>query len=128
MRQSDQPLGLASNEGLGVTITARPLEWEQDSGFQWTDRHCGFSIMEEPGDDLPFCAAWGEGDAEQFATLDEAKAWCQADMDRWIARHAVVQMREAGWVCADGFPALLGSKPLKPGTKLYADPAGWHDD
>ena len=38
------------------------------------------------------------------------------------------EMREAGWVCGDGFPALLGSRPLKPGSNLYAKPDAWHDE
>lgn len=29
------------------------------------------------------------------------------------------EAREVGWVCADGTPALIGRKPLEPGTKLY---------
>lgn len=73
-----------------IHVSARPLEWDHDSSALWTDRHHGFAVMEEPGDALPFCANWGEGDAEQFATLDAAKAWCQAEIDRWMARYAVL--------------------------------------
>jgi hypothetical protein len=71
-------------------VTASPIEWDQDGGYQWTDRHYGFSIIEEPGDDKPYCATWGESDGEQFATLAEARAWCQDEIDRWIARYAVL--------------------------------------
>ena len=37
------------------------------------------------------------------------------------------QLKEVGWVCEDGFPALLGNRPVKPGSKLYAMPENWHD-
>jgi hypothetical protein len=43
---------------------------------------------------------------------DFGRAVQAAERERW---------REAGWVCADGFPALRGHKPLKPGAKLYAN-------
>lgn len=76
-------------------VVAKPLEWDQDSGFQWTDKHHGFSIIEEPGDDLPFSAAWGEGDADQFATLDQAKAWCQAQIDAYFGKHAAIATTKA---------------------------------
>lgn len=76
-------------------IAAKPLEWDQDYGFQWTDKHHGFSIIEEPGDDKPFSAAWGEGDADQFATLDEAKAWCQAQIDAYFSKHARIAGAQA---------------------------------
>jgi len=71
-------------------ISARACEWDQDSSAQWTDRYYGFSIIEEQGDELPFSAAWGEDDGEQFATLEEAKAWCQSQVDGWIAKYAVL--------------------------------------
>ena len=48
------------------------------------------------------------------------------EMFRLVAR-LPMDMLEAGWVCCDGFPALLGSKPLKPGAKLYANPDAWHE-
>jgi hypothetical protein len=74
-----------------LIVTAEPLVWRDDGHEQWNDEHYGFSILLDPGEAEPYCAAWGEGDAEQFATLDEAKAWCQREIDRWIARYAVVR-------------------------------------
>lgn len=76
------------------TVTAKPVEWEQDSSHQWIDVHYGFVITAEPGDDLPYCATWGESDFEQFASLGQAQAWCQAQVDRWVARYAVVTPSE----------------------------------
>lgn len=37
-------------------------------------------------------------------------------------------LRECGWIAKDGFPALLGNRPLKPGAKLYANPADFHGE
>lgn len=71
-------------------IVAKPLEWRQDSAEQWTDDHHGFSIMYDRDDELPYSAAWGEGDAEQFASLAEAMAWCQAQIDAYFGRHATL--------------------------------------
>lgn len=72
------------------SISARACEWSQDYSVQWTDRHYGFSIIEDQDDELPFAATWGEGDAAEFATLEEAKAWCQSQVDGWIAKYAVL--------------------------------------
>lgn len=77
-------------ERASPVAKARPLEWDQDYDTQWTDKHHGFAILEEQGEELPFSASWGESDTEQFATLQEAKAWCQAEIDCWVARHAVL--------------------------------------
>lgn len=73
-----------------ASARARPLEWGQDSGHQWTDKHHGFAVLLEPGDELPYCASWGEGDSEQFATLEEAQAWCERELDGWVRRYVVV--------------------------------------
>lgn len=84
----------AVDKALGIdrTIAARPLEWDEDrSGAQWTDKTCGFCIMHAPEDDpeKPYSDTWGESDAEDFATLDEAKAWCQREIDGWVRQIAV---------------------------------------
>lgn len=81
---------VGSSEGLGVTVSARPLEWSLAYDDQWIDEHHGFSIMREPDDELPFSAAWGEGDSEQFSNLEQAKAWCQAEIDAWVRRWVLV--------------------------------------
>lgn len=51
-----------------------------------------------------------------YYTADTVRRLLAAERERW---------RQAGWVCADGFPALLGHKPLKPGAKLYASTDDW---
>jgi len=83
-----------------MNITARAIVWEQDHAPpQWTDREYGFHITLEydhdkaEGDDTdtPYFAAWGEGPEDSFATLEEAQAWCQQTIDRWVASIAVVE-------------------------------------
>jgi hypothetical protein len=72
-----------------VSLSARPCEWHEGDG-QWIDDRYGFSIMLGIEDDpTPYHAAWGEGDEDQFVTLDEAKAWCQRQVDRWVAENAI---------------------------------------
>lgn len=71
-------------------LTARALEWDaHGSGEQWTDQHHDFSVMLEPDEDLPYCATWGEGDTERFSTLEQAQAWCQAQINAWVAQFVV---------------------------------------
>lgn len=74
------------------TLTAKPIEWEQDDPKQWSEKnpvHWGFCIVldDEDGDIDPpnYCAYWGESDGDQFDTLDEAKAWCQRTANSFIA-------------------------------------------
>lgn len=74
-------------------VTARPIVWEEDEdGTQWTEGAYGFAIDFDADEEPPeaYRAAWGEGDSMHFATLHEAQAWCQAEVDRWMAQHAVV--------------------------------------
>lgn len=70
-----------------ANVRAKPLEWEQDGydSQQWTDKHHGFYIMHRPEEDpgWQWFAAWGEGDEDHFDSLEEAKAWCQRQIDRW---------------------------------------------
>ena len=89
----DKALGIVreqSEQARPGSISARACEWSQDYSDQWTDQHYGFSIIEDQDDELPFAATWGEGDAAEFATLEEAKAWCQSQVDGWIAKYAVL--------------------------------------
>jgi len=89
-----QPLYAAPAEAQaqgGVVVTAKPLEWQEDGPGEWCDRHHGFHITkddEEPQEDR-FTAAWGEGDPERFPTLEEAQAWCQEAIDRYIREWAI---------------------------------------
>jgi len=67
-------------------IIAKPLEWDDaDDRAPVSDKHFGFWIdKNDEKDRLPFVAGWGEGDTEDFATLDEAKAWCQTKAQQSI--------------------------------------------
>lgn len=71
-------------------VRAKPLEWRPQGDTDWSDERCGFYISFDPEDqpETPYTAAWGEGDTESFATLTEAKAWCQREIDAWIAENA----------------------------------------
>ena len=73
-------------------VTAQPLVWELHGKNDFADKYCGFYISHAPDDDAeePYHAAWGEGDSESFATLDEAEAWCQREIDMWVRRFALV--------------------------------------
>jgi hypothetical protein len=75
-----------------VAITAKLIVWESAGANEWHESRYGFYVTHSPDDDdeLPYCAAWGEGDVENFATEAEAKAWCQQQIDAWIADCAVL--------------------------------------
>jgi hypothetical protein len=73
-----------------VAWRARSLVWEPD-GPNWCDPNHGFYITDSEKDDgilldgeRAFRAAWGEGEVYGFDTLDEAKAWCQQELQRWL--------------------------------------------
>jgi len=72
-------------------ITARPIVWEPAGDQDLSESRYGFFIKfnSDVDDDEPFNASWGEGDAENFATLGDAKAWCQREIDRWVASVAI---------------------------------------
>lgn len=80
-------------------VTARPIVWDHQTGGgkyqpwqEWTESSYGFHIEFRPEDDaeLPYQASWGEGDAESFATVDEAKQWCQDHINAWMAANALI--------------------------------------
>jgi hypothetical protein len=78
-----------------VAITAKMIEWgEQRSRSgdvkEWHENRYGFYIARDDEEEEPYGAAWGEGDTERFKTLEEAQAWCQAEIDRWVSSCAVV--------------------------------------
>jgi len=86
--------------GLGE-LRARPLEWTGPDGGEpaqhgdWYDSRMGFHIgfdADEPEGEQ-FTAAWGEGDPEQFATLEAAQQWCQQQADDWVRDNAIRDSR-----------------------------------
>lgn len=95
-----QPVALPD----GLAIRAKPLEWEEVAQFnttrdkEWTDKRMGFHIAYDPDDDTDsrYSAAWGEGETEFFATLEDAKEWCQSEVDDWIRKNATVAAAPAG--------------------------------
>jgi hypothetical protein len=87
----------ATQSAEPLRVTARPIVWERD-GDQWTESEYGFYItLDDPvEDDTPYFAAWGEGDEDRFASLEEAQAWCQRTIDRWVAHIAIAAPQDAG--------------------------------
>lgn len=85
---------LAAQKTEPVTVTAKPLVWTNEDNL-WHDE-CGFYI-ELTDDDpaLPWIAGWGEGDTETFRTLEEAKAWCQEEMNAWARERCNVTPQSA---------------------------------
>lgn len=59
----------------------KPLVFDEDGNNVY-----GFSITHDPDDDpeKPYLAVWGEGDECNFATREEAKAWCEAELLAWV--------------------------------------------
>ena len=93
MTEEATPGPVGSHAGLGVTITAQPVEWDAaKNAREWHDTRYGFYITldDEAEADDRFRAAWGEGDSEGFASLEAAQAWCQQEVDQWVASVAVV--------------------------------------
>lgn len=70
-------------------IKAKPLEWEVSwPGRDYAEHRAnfGFSVTEDHSEEpeYVFYACWGEDQGEHFATLDEAKACCQEELDSWV--------------------------------------------
>ncbi|MFM7008394.1 MAG: hypothetical protein ACKO0Z_03560 [Betaproteobacteria bacterium] len=84
---------------MDLTITAKPIQWEEAGNGEWLDREYGFSISYDP-DSLPelppYVACWGESDEDFFSTLEEAQAWCQDTINAYVRRVAVVTPNVAG--------------------------------
>ena len=76
--------------GAVQVVRAKSLSWSHTYVDQWIDDDFGFSITHEPEEEKQYHAAWGEDDAEEFSTLEEAQAWCQSEMDAWVKRYVVL--------------------------------------
>lgn len=87
----------AAQEPKSARLSAKPLTWKEEPlsrapGWrEWVDQRMGFHISYDPEEDAGerYIAAWGEGDPESFATIEEAKAWCQEQADSWVREIAV---------------------------------------
>lgn len=80
-----------------MQLKAKQLEWKDNivpgCGLSESyDNVWGFSILfdDEDTPSEPYRAAWGEGEPESFATVEEAKAWCQEQADGFIDDHGEV--------------------------------------
>lgn len=72
-------------------VRPKPIEWTHECGrgapgFQeWIDNRYGFHIrLATEISATPYIAVWGEGDSEEFATLEDAKQWCQQQIEAWV--------------------------------------------
>jgi hypothetical protein len=117
-------LGKAVHAPSSTTLCARPIEWVAESdGGEWSDNNgFGFHVsLDDDGSGEPYSAAWGEGDSESFATLEEAQAWCQETIDSWLRENAIPKNAQA----SPGL-ALVASE-----RRRQVDVEGWtpeHDD
>lgn len=72
-----------------MTLTAKPIEWEQDDDKQWSEKNpvrWGFTIqLDDEETPAVYRAYWGESDGEACDTLEEAMAWCQRTADEFVA-------------------------------------------
>lgn len=75
-----------------MNVTAKPISWKQDDDGDWYESDYGFHIHSDDATPGKYTAYWGEGDEESFDTVNEAKVWCQEQMDTWISDHAVVEI------------------------------------
>ena len=83
-----------AQEGVSVGVRAKPLQFKgaeyADGSKEWDDSDMGFHIGFDPDeeDGERYRAACGEGESETFATLEEAKEWCQSEADKWVRKVA----------------------------------------
>jgi hypothetical protein len=87
-----------------MLAAAPPQATQSAEPLRVAARPIGFYItLDDPvEDDTPYFAAWGEGDEDRFAALEEAQAWCQRTIDRWVARIAIAAPQDAGRPAATG--------------------------
>ena len=83
-----------------VALCAKRLKWQQEpTRYEvekwWNEGQWGFSIHFDLSDDVPYSAAWGEGDSEQFNSLRAAKRWCQEQADAFIRANGCIDARAA---------------------------------
>jgi len=79
-----------------LTVTAKPIKWDQTDDSFWADSEYGFSIMVEPYFDADSCFAvsWGDENIGAFATLEEAQSCCQEEINAWVKQIAVVHPQD----------------------------------
>ena len=73
-----------------LTISAIEMAWSAAGSNEWRDDRYGFYITFDAEEDEPYGACFGEGNTEQFTTLEAAQRWCQDEIDRWVRSCVVV--------------------------------------
>lgn len=82
-------------------LCAKRLKWRAVPQYSneaeqwWNECQWGFWIRFDLSEDVPYSAAWGEGDSEQFGSLRAAKRWCQDQADAFIRANGCIDARAA---------------------------------
>ena len=81
---------------IGMPIEFETLGYKND--HQWDDRRYGFCIVydEDADPSERYQASWGEGPEDAFATLEEAKKWCQDTINAWARTNFLVAPNASG--------------------------------
>lgn len=81
---------------MDIQISAKPIEWRAESSptgnRSWVEDRYGFGIDQDDAqaDEDRYMAWWGENETDYFASLEDAKAWCQQQADELVRDWAMV--------------------------------------
>ena len=76
-----------------IEAMAKHIKWVVTTdGRQWDEPRYGFSITYYPAEneDYRYIASWGEDTQNYFATLAQAKQWCQDSVDEWVRNNVIL--------------------------------------
>lgn len=77
-----------------LRITAKPIVWDEVkdvANWMLTEPVYGFHIEQDLlGTVSGYNASWGECDEQNFEYLEDAKQWCQEQINAWVAKVSVV--------------------------------------
>lgn len=75
-----------------LRITAKPIVWDLTGRNSCHDRVYGVHIYydEDDVEGEQYTAIWGEETSKSFATEDDAKKWCQEQVNEYVAKVAVL--------------------------------------
>ena len=80
-------------------VMAKPIEWaltKDKGGHDWYEPRYGFIITYYPNEEerYRYVARCGEGQPNNFATLPEAKQWCQDSISEWVRDNVTIEKTE----------------------------------
>jgi len=76
-----------------MRIKAKTCDWGKEDNNTWHDKTHGMSIVLRLEFD-EYYAEFNEVIGEYFKTLQEAKDWCQSEMDDYINVHGVIETEQ----------------------------------